>query len=550
MNYDIQACHQVSVPIFRPTIEEFQNFSKYIESLETAGAHKVGLAKIIPPTEWKARRTGYDDLENPNSSVHIPHPIEQHVEGKEGIYVQYNIQQRGLSVAEFANLARSARYATPQHKNYAELERKYWRLLSFVPPIYGADISGSLTDEDQPAFNINNLGTILDDVVDEYKMKIEGVNTAYLYFGMWKTTFAWHTEDMDLYSINYLHFGAPKSWYVVPPGHSQRLERLAEGYFPVAARDCSAFLRHKMTIISPKMLQKYSIPFSKVTQEAGEFMITFPKAYHSGFNHGYNCAESTNFALPRWVEYGKKASRCFCRGDTVKIKMDVFVKKYQPDQYEEWLTISANKSLGVKINQSKRSSPSSVSCASKRPKVSDTRMANVPVKPNYKPMIEKAFKEGTKVWIQVEHKPDKVLGTILSYESLFLMHVDWLDGTYSDDMLPEDFIDLRPNEVEGIPRLKQLEAHWDDGSVYTCAFLGLRETFLYKLVYEENQEINFTHNKLKLWIKNKDSPVSHESKSEEKKRDNLNVNKENMQRGKPLIMTRNMTKRKLSESSQ
>lgn len=47
MNYDIQACHQVSVPIFRPTIEEFQNFSKYIESLETAGAHKVGLAKVI-----------------------------------------------------------------------------------------------------------------------------------------------------------------------------------------------------------------------------------------------------------------------------------------------------------------------------------------------------------------------------------------------------------------------------------------------------------------------------------------------------------------------
>lgn len=45
----------------------------------------------------------------------------------------------------------------------------------------------------------------------------------------------------------------------------------------------------------------------QVTQEAGEFMITFPYGYHAGFNHGFNCAESTNFATRRWIEYGKQA---------------------------------------------------------------------------------------------------------------------------------------------------------------------------------------------------------------------------------------------------
>ena len=39
----------------------------------------------------------------------------------------------------------------------------------------------------------------------------------YLYFGMWRATFSWHVEDMDLYGVNFLHFGAPKTWYCVPP---------------------------------------------------------------------------------------------------------------------------------------------------------------------------------------------------------------------------------------------------------------------------------------------------------------------------------------------
>lgn len=88
---------------------------------------------------------------------------------------------------------------------------------------------GSLYDDDVTDFNINKLNTVLDLVNEFMEVKIDGVNTSYLYFGMWKTSFAWHVEDMDLYSINYLHFGAPKSWYAIPPEHGKRLERLAEG---------------------------------------------------------------------------------------------------------------------------------------------------------------------------------------------------------------------------------------------------------------------------------------------------------------------------------
>ena len=60
-------------------------------------------------------------------------------------------------------------------------------------------------------WNIDCLPSILDELT-RCGVSIPGVNTAYLYFGMWKTSFAWHTEDMDLYSINYLHHGDPKAW--------------------------------------------------------------------------------------------------------------------------------------------------------------------------------------------------------------------------------------------------------------------------------------------------------------------------------------------------
>ena len=157
--------------------------------------------------------------------------------------------------------------------------------------------------------------------------------------------------------------------YAIPPEHGARLERLAKGrshpfscgscclillhsvgFFPECFEECPSFLRHKMTMISPSMLKQYSIPFNKVRtlaapcpspfpnlsppspqvlQEAGHFIITFPYGYHAGFNTGLNCAESTNFASVRWIEFGKKASQCHCHKDNVRINMDLFAEKFQ-----------------------------------------------------------------------------------------------------------------------------------------------------------------------------------------------------------------------------
>ena len=89
-----------------------------------------------------------------------------------------------------------------------DLERNYWRNLTFSQPMYGADMEGSklsylyvctlythidllaLFDDSVRAWNVNSL----DNTLNRLGVSVPGVNVPYLYFGMWKATFAWHVE--------------------------------------------------------------------------------------------------------------------------------------------------------------------------------------------------------------------------------------------------------------------------------------------------------------------------------------------------------------------
>ncbi|XP_010294000.1 PREDICTED: lysine-specific demethylase 4C-like, partial [Phaethon lepturus] len=97
---------------------------------------------VIPPKEWKPRKH-YNDIED----LVIPAPIQQMVTGQSGLFTQYNIQKKPMTVKEFKQLANSDKYCTPRYVDYEDLERKYWKNLTFVAPIYGADINGSIYDE-------------------------------------------------------------------------------------------------------------------------------------------------------------------------------------------------------------------------------------------------------------------------------------------------------------------------------------------------------------------------------------------------------------------
>ncbi|CAB3387974.1 Hypothetical predicted protein [Cloeon dipterum] len=313
-------------------------FNQYVKFMESQGAHLAGVAKVIPPAEWKPRSRTYDMTEI--GDIEIPAPISQVVYyGKKGVYEQSCSARESMSVRELKEMAESEEFCNdrPALGDIEGVVNAYWKeVIPSGERVYGADVNGSLMDASLEVWNISKLGSILEVVSEDNNINIEGVNISHLLFGSWKTTFAWHVEDMDLYSINYLHFGAPKTWYAIPPSYGRRFERVAAGYFPDDSKSCNAFLRHKTAVISPGVLQSHGIPVDSITQKVGEFMITFPYGYHAGFNQGFNCAEATNFASERWIEYGKRCVHCSCTIGSVKFSMDAFVRRFQNDKYENW----------------------------------------------------------------------------------------------------------------------------------------------------------------------------------------------------------------------
>ena len=128
---------------------------------------------------------------------------------------------------------------------------------------------------------------------------------------------------------------APRCSQAVVWGSDQVGNACRDGGCDEFARDaplCRNFLRHKTTLLSPEILVSNGVPLCHLRQTPGDFVVTFPRAYHFGFNFGLNCAESTNFALHSWLPFGRTASRCTCRGGEglASIDMARFDAAYDP----------------------------------------------------------------------------------------------------------------------------------------------------------------------------------------------------------------------------
>ena len=203
-----------------------------------------------------------------------------------------------------------------------DVEREFWRLVESITETveveYGADIHSTTHGSGFPSlelhrndpystdpWNLNILPLHPESLFRHIKSDISGMTVPWLYVGMCFSTFCWHNEDHYTYSANYQHFGATKTWYGIPGADAERFEEAMRQAVPELFETQPDLLFQLVTLLPPNQLKKAGVNVYALDQRAGQFVITFPQAYHAGFNHGFNFNEAVNFAPSDWEPFGE-----------------------------------------------------------------------------------------------------------------------------------------------------------------------------------------------------------------------------------------------------
>uniref|UniRef100_A0A3Q2NZ10 [histone H3]-trimethyl-L-lysine(4) demethylase n=1 Tax=Fundulus heteroclitus TaxID=8078 RepID=A0A3Q2NZ10_FUNHE len=268
----------------------------------------------VPKGDWRCPKCLAQECSKPHEAF-----------GFEQAHRDYSLRAFG----QMADAFKSDYFNMPVHMVPMELvEKEFWRLVGAIEEDvtveYGADIASkefgsgfpipngklkvSPADEKylQCGWNLNNLAMMNPSVLTHVTADICGMTLPWLYVGMCFSSFCWHIEDHWSYSINYLHWGEPKTWYGAPGFAAEQLEKVMKKLAPELFESQPDLLHQLVTIMNPNTLMAHGVPIYRTNQCAGEFVITFPRAYHSGFNQGFNFAEAVNFCTVDWMPLGRQ----------------------------------------------------------------------------------------------------------------------------------------------------------------------------------------------------------------------------------------------------
>ncbi len=87
-----------------------------------------------------------------------------------------------------------------------------------------------------------------------------------------------------------MHWGETKTWYGIAGEDADLFEAAIRSEAPDLFEAQPDLLFQLVTLMNPHLVKEAGVRVYACNQRAGEFVITFPKSYHAGFNHGVsNC---------------------------------------------------------------------------------------------------------------------------------------------------------------------------------------------------------------------------------------------------------------------
>ncbi|GJX53619.1 lysine-specific demethylase JMJ706-like protein isoform X1 [Tanacetum coccineum] len=328
-------------PVYYPSKEEFEDPLVYLQKI-APDASKFGNARLYP------NGCNYEL----DSICKIVSPVSASVPAgmvlmREKVGFKFTTRVQPLRLAEWntddkvtffmsgrnytfrdyekmANKVFARRYYSAGCLPATYVEKEFWHEIAcgktesveYACDVDGSAFSSSPTDQlASSKWNLKKVSRLSRSTLRLLERTIPGVTEPMLYIGMLFSMFAWHVEDHYLYSMNYHHCGAAKTWYGVPGHAALDFEKVVQqkvytNAILSADGEDGAFdvLLGKTTIFPPNILSQHGVPVYKAVQKPGEFVVTFPRAYHAGFSHGFNCSEAVNFAIGDWFLLGSIAS--------------------------------------------------------------------------------------------------------------------------------------------------------------------------------------------------------------------------------------------------
>ncbi|CAF3131304.1 unnamed protein product [Rotaria socialis] len=306
------------IPTLTPTFEQWKSLAIFLTHHETSLQRRFGAVKILPPSRWAPL------VKNPYDIRHIKLYIKQEIihasHQSDVFYIQNSetLKRRSMTYDEFKTIAESDPYRLSDTVNDNVLDY-FWSTISKRASLYVPNVDDTLFAKRETVFNMTDLSSLL----KYYPQRIPGVTTPVVHMGMWSSAVGIHIDEYDLISLNYLHHGAAKIWYIIHPSCYSKFEELVNKLklFSDISSSCLSPLQHKSLLIKPSFLDLHSIEYYRIEQKLNELVAIFPGTYHCYFDTGFNLSETIKYGLPSWLQFQRRSPRlCSC-----KISSSIFV---------------------------------------------------------------------------------------------------------------------------------------------------------------------------------------------------------------------------------